>query len=127
MASMARCQREVRCAFSRNALGYRPVSIRVGSEVDTRPKLLMCPDQIERKTGLHARVQVSLVLGRDGRAEPGTITVGAVDGLIPGAGEGEFRQRARDMASECVWAPALVDQEPVRVRMTRTFRIEPRP
>ena len=90
-------------------------------EVDTRPELLSCSKpNVPAPGGIpghpQGRVYMNFVLGVDGRPEPGSIWTLRSSSLDT---------RARELLEGCEWTPAVIDGEPVRVRMRFVAYVNP--
>lgn len=90
------------------------------SSVDVEPELRGCGSYSEPPRHGY-NVEVQFVLDETGEVEPGTVVARPRRSLVGEAHAEEMIRRAVEDARRCTYTPALVDGEPVAVRMTKRF------
>lgn len=91
------------------------------SQVDVQPELQGCPGYSSPVDDRGYRVEVQFVVDETGEVKPGTVVARPRRSLVGEAHTEEMMRRAVEDASECSYTPALLDGQPVPVRMTRSF------
>jgi hypothetical protein len=111
----------VACATSRE-LGSDGMPVYRPSEVDRAPRLMGCSGYSPPPVAYirYSPVTVTFVVAASGFVDPGSIVLTRAPSSDPTA-----QTRALNIARGCAYQPGVLRAEPVAVRVSTTFRLEP--